>query len=300
MLVTMSELGPSPAASDPLQFVLVSGMSGAGRSSAARTLEDCGWFVIDNLPPNVLASTLDAVRRAGAVKRVAVVIDVRGGAMFADLGSMLRTLPGSGIDVRILFLEAADEVLVRRFESSRRPHPLQGAGRVLDGLIRERMELADLRGSADLVIDTSALNIHDLRRKIEAAFDDPENVALRATVMSFGFKYGIPVDADMVADMRFLPNPFWVPELREQTGLDQSVSDYVTSLPEARSYLDTYSRLLDIVADGYLREGKRYVTVAVGCTGGKHRSVAMTQHLAARLVHTGVETLVVHRDLGKE
>lgn len=300
MLVTMSELGPSPAASDPLQFVLVSGMSGAGRSSAARTLEDCGWFVIDNLPPNVLASTLDAVRRAGAVKRVAVVIDVRGGAMFADLGSMLRTLPGSGIDVRILFLEAADEVLVRRFESSRRPHPLQGAGRVLDGLIRERMELADLRGSADLVIDTSALNIHDLRRKIEAAFDDPENVALRATVMSFGFKYGIPVDADMVADMRFLPNPFWVPELREQTGLDQPVSDYVTSLPEARSYLDTYSRLLDIVADGYLREGKRYVTVAVGCTGGKHRSVAMTQHLAARLVHTGVETLVVHRDLGKE
>lgn len=300
MLVTMSELGPSPAASDPLQFVLVSGMSGAGRSSAARTLEDCGWFVIDNLPPNVLASTLDAVRRAGAVKRVAVVIDVRGGAMFADLGSMLRTLPGSGIDVRILFLEAADEVLVRRFESSRRPHPLQGAGRVLDGLIRERLELADLRGSADLVIDTSALNIHDLRRKIEAAFDDPENVALRATVMSFGFKYGIPVDADMVADMRFLPNPFWVPELREQTGLDQPVSDYVTSLPEARSYLDTYSRLLDIVADGYLREGKRYVTVAVGCTGGKHRSVAMTQHLAARLVHTGVETLVVHRDLGKE
>lgn len=300
MLVDMPELAPGLAAKDPLQFVLVSGMSGAGRSSAARALEDCGWFVIDNLPPNVLASTLEAVRQAGAVERVAVVIDVRGGAMFADLGSMLRTLHNSGIDVRILFLEAADEVLVRRFESSRRPHPLQGAGRVLDGLILERMELADLRGSADLVIDTSALNVHDLRRKIEAAFDDPENVALRATVMSFGFKYGIPVDADMVADMRFLPNPFWVPELREQTGLDQPVSDYVTGHAEARSYLDTYSRLLDIVADGYLREGKRYVTVAVGCTGGKHRSVAMAQHLAARLVHTGVETLVVHRDLGKE
>lgn len=299
-------LDPNAAASlnatttDPLQFVLVSGMSGAGRSSAARALEDCGWFVIDNLPPNVLASTLDAVRRAGAVKRVAVVIDVRGGPMFADLGSMLRTLHNLGMDVRVLFLEASDEVLVRRFELSRRPHPLQGAGRVLDGLTRERVELADLRGSADLVIDTSALNVHDLRRKIEAAFDDPENVALRATVMSFGFKYGIPVDADMVADMRFLPNPFWVPELRDQTGLDQPVSDYVTNHPEARSYLDTYSRLLGIVADGYLREGKRYVTIAVGCTGGKHRSVAMAQHLAARLVHTGVETLVVHRDLGKE
>lgn len=294
--------GPTPAATsdDPLQFLLVSGMSGAGRSSAARALEDCGWFVIDNLPPSLLASTLDAVRRAGAVRRVAVVIDVRGGAMFADLNAMLRALHNSGMDVRILFLEASDEVLVRRFESSRRPHPLQRGGRVLDGLVRERIELAELRGSADLVIDTSSLNIHELRRKIEAAFDDPGKVALRATVMSFGFKYGIPVDADMVADMRFLPNPFWVPQLRDQTGLDAAVSDYVVSHADARTFLDNYARLLDIVADGYLREGKRYVTVAVGCTGGKHRSVAMAEHLAARLVHTGVETLVVHRDLGKE
>lgn len=296
MLVLVTE----PDGKDLLQFVLVSGMSGAGRSAAARALEDCGWFVIDNLPPNMLASTLDAVRRAGAVRRVAVVIDVRGGPMFADLGSMLRALRNAGMDVRILFLEASDEVLVRRFESNRRPHPLQGSGRVLDGLTRERVELADLRGSADLVIDTSSLNVHELRRKIEAAFDDPETVALRATVMSFGFKYGIPVDADLVADVRFLPNPFWVPQLRDQTGLDPQVSDYVTQLSDARVFLDTYTRLLDVVADGYLREGKRYVTVAVGCTGGKHRSVAMAEHLAARLVHTGVETLVVHRDLGKE
>jgi len=176
----------------------------------------------------------------------------------------------------------------------------QGAGRILDGLETERRVMSDVRGDADLVIDTSALNVHDLRRKIEAAFPDEQSAALRATVMSFGFKYGIPVDADMVADMRFLPNPFWVPELREQNGRDAPVSDYVTNTPEARTFLDNYTALLDLVSDGYLREGKRYVTIAIGCTGGKHRSVAMTEHLAARLVKAGVETLVVHRDLGRE
>lgn len=287
-------------AEEPIELVLVSGMSGAGRSSAARVLEDCGWFVIDNLPPQVLESTLDALRSAGTVSRVAVVIDVRGGPLFAGLVEPIRGLRLSGMSVRILFLEASNEVLVRRFESNRRPHPLQGSGRILDGLERERLELGDLRGAADLVIDTSSLNVHELRRKIEAAFGDSENVALRATVMSFGFKYGIPVDADMVADMRFLPNPFWVPQLRDSTGLDPNVSDYVTQYEEARLFLDSYANLMHIVADGYIREGKRHVTVAIGCTGGKHRSVAMAEHLAARLVQSGVETLVVHRDLGRE
>jgi len=205
-----------------------------------------------------------------------------------------------GIDVRILFLEAGDNELVRRFESSRRPHPLQGSGGILDGLGIERNLLGDLRSQADLVIDTSSLNVHDLRRKIDAAFGGDDLVALRATVMSFGFKYGIPVDADIVCDVRFLPNPYWVPELRDLTGLDASVSDYVTDADDAREFLDRMSGILDLVSDGYLREGKRYVTVAVGCTGGKHRSVAMSENLAARLVKHGVEVLVVHRDLGRE
>lgn len=289
-----------PVQKDPLDLVLVSGMSGAGRSSAARSLEDCGWFVIDNLPPAVLLAALEEVRQTGSVRRVAVVIDVRGGPMFTGLTEIVWRLRRESVAVRVLFLEATDEVLVRRFESSRRPHPLQGVGRIMDGLARERSALADLRGEADLVIDTSSLNIHELRRKIEAAFDDQDDVALRATVMSFGFKYGLPVDADLVADVRFLPNPFWVPDLRDRTGLDPEVSDYVTQMSAARDFLDVYAKMLDIVADGYLHEGKRYVTIAVGCTGGKHRSVAMSEHLSTRLVKAGVETLVVHRDLGRE
>ncbi|MEI2727889.1 MAG: RNase adapter RapZ [Candidatus Nanopelagicales bacterium] len=283
-----------------IELVLVTGMSGAGRSTAARALEDLGWFVVDNLPPQLLDDLVASVAAREEASRLAVVVDVRGGSRFDILEAEIAGLRDGGNNVRVLFLEATDETLVRRFESNRRPHPLQGGGRVLDGLKREREALANLRGGADLVIDTSSLNVHDLRRKIEAAFRPEEDVKLRATVMSFGFKYGIPVDADLVADMRFLPNPFWVPELREHTGQEADVSDYVTNHPEAREFLDKYTELLDLVADGYLREGKQYVTIAIGCTGGKHRSVAMTEHLAARLVKQGMETLVVHRDLGRE
>ena len=292
---------PKPTQDDPMHIVVVSGMSGAGRSTAARALEDLGWFVVDNLPPTLLIAMVDHVADFTDIRRIAVGVDVRGGDLFGNLERALDDLITQRSDVRLLFLEAGDNELVRRFESSRRSHPLQGDGRVLDGLVAERAVLADLRARADLVIDTSQLNVHDLRRKIDAAFDtEDESIALRATVMSFGFKYGIPIDADYVLDVRFLPNPFWVPELRELTGLDGRVSDYVTDLPEAREFLDRLSGLLNLVADGYLREGKRYVTVAIGCTGGKHRSVAMSENLAARLVKTGVETLVVHRDLGRE
>ena len=285
---------------DAFELVLVSGMSGAGRSTAARALEDLGWFVVDNLPPALLAQAIAEVNDDLISDRLAVVVDVRGGKMFDDLTDALAQVRDMGIDVRILFLEAGDNELVRRFESSRRPHPLQGSGGILDGLGIERNLLGDLRSQADLVIDTSSLNVHDLRRKIDAAFGGDDQVALRATVMSFGFKYGIPVDADIVCDVRFLPNPYWVPELRDLTGLDASVSDYVTDADDAREFLDRMSGILDLVSDGYLREGKRYVTVAVGCTGGKHRSVAMSENLAARLVKHGVEVLVVHRDLGRE
>ncbi len=281
------------------EVVLVTGMSGAGRSTAARALEDLGWFVVDNLLPRLIPDTVAALAQDDAIAHVAVVVDVRGGRFFHDTEEAVSVLRARGLDVRILFLEASDESLVRRFESSRRPHPLQDGERLVDGLRRERELLSDLRGDADLVIDTTNLNVHDLRRKVEAAFTVDE-ARLRATVMSFGFKYGIPVDADIVLDARFLPNPHWVPELREQTGLDAPVNDYVLEIASAREFLDRAAGLLDLMADGYLREGKRYVTIAVGCTGGKHRSVALAANLAARLVKQGVETLVVHRDLGRE
>lgn len=281
------------------EVVLVTGMSGAGRSTAARALEDQGWFVVDNLLPGLIPDTVKALSGESGLARVAVVVDVRGGRFFDDTANALADLRRAGVDVRILFLEASDEALIRRFESNRRPHPLQDGDRLVDGLRREREILSELRADADLVVDTTTLNVHDLRRKVEAAFGG-DDAQLRATVMSFGFKYGIPVDADVVFDARFLPNPHWVDGLRELTGLDEPVNDYVLELEQAREFLDRAGALVDLMADGYLREGKRYVTIAVGCTGGKHRSVALAENLAVRLVKQGVETLVVHRDLGRE
>lgn len=280
-------------------IALVTGISGAGRSTAARTLEDLGWFVIDNLPPALLRQAIELTRARTDSERVAVVVDVRGRALFADLHRMVSELRDDpGLWVRTLFLEASDEVLVRRFESSRRPHPLQGQGRIVDGLDDERAMLGDLRAQADVVIDTSNLNVHDLRRKVEAAFGADEPLAMHATVLSFGFKYGIPVDADLVADMRFLPNPHWDEQLRPLSGQDPRVAQAV--LPQARAFLDSYVALILQTVPGYLREGKRYLTVAIGCTGGKHRSVATAEALATILRTQGVPAIVVHRDLGRE
>lgn len=286
--------------SEPIDVVLVSGMSGAGRSTATRALEDIGWFVVDNLPPTLIVQVVDYVTSKAGSKKVAVVADVRGGKLFEELQDSLKVIEKSGHDLRVLFLEAGDEALVRRYESSRRPHPLQQDDNILAAVQRERILLGDLRAEADLVIDTTSLNVHDLRRSIESSFGDEDHVALRATILSFGFKYGIPVDADLVADMRFLPNPYWDENLKNLTGLDAQVNDYVINQPEAQAFLDSYTNLVSLVEDGYLREGKRFVTIAIGCTGGKHRSVAMAENLSARLVKNGVEVRVVHRDLGRE
>lgn len=293
----MSEGG---SAEHPLELVLVTGMSGAGRSTAAHAMEDLGWFVIDNMPPSLLKSAIDLARTAPDVRRVAVVLDARSGSFFQRINDVLLTMPRDSIDGRLVFLEASDEALVRRFESSRRPHPMQHGNRLLDALQAERVLLGDLRGQADLVIDTTNLNVHDLRRRVEQAFGHDEPIILKATVMSFGFKYGIPVDADFVLDVRFLPNPFWEENLRPLTGLDAPVAGDVLGRPGAMEFIDYAAKLLHVVTEGYIREGKRYVTVAIGCTGGRHRSVAMAEELGRKVRSIGVDTSVIHRDLGRE
>ena len=283
------------------ELIIVTGMSGAGRSTAAKVLEDLGWFVIDNLPPQMLPSVVQLIEaEQGAAVQIAVVVDVRSGGFFADLRGALTTLADQGLRPRILFLEASDDVLVRRQEAARRPHPLQAGSRLLDGIAREREIVRDLRGDADVLIDTSALNVHQLGTKVEVAFADVGAPVVRATVVSFGFKYGIPVDADMVIDMRFLPNPHWVPELRPLTGLDDNVLRYVLSQPAAADFLDRLEGLLDVVYSGFVQERKQYITLAVGCTGGKHRSVAIAEEIGTRMIEQGVDALVVHRDLGRE
>jgi UPF0042 nucleotide-binding protein len=282
------------------ELVVVTGMTGAGRSTAAKELEDLGYYVVDNLPPTLLRDVVRLVDESKGLKQpIAVVVDVRSGKFFDSLQANLAQ-GATGRRTTLLFLEADDATLVRRQEAARRPHPLQGGGRLLDGLARERVALGELRGNADVVIDTSDLNIHQLTDRVADAFGSPQSTSLRITVVSFGFKYGIPVDADFLADMRFLPNPHWVPELRAQNGRDLEVATYVKDRTDARDFLDRYVPVLETVADGYLREGKRFVTVAIGCTGGKHRSVAMTEEITDRLRSLGYDARASHRDLGRE
>ena len=282
------------------ELVVVTGMTGAGRSTAAKELEDLGYFVVDNLPPELVDDVVRLVdERQGRDQPVAVVVDVRTGSFFGSLQEHLAV----GIPSRrttLLFLEASDDILVRRQEAARRPHPLQGTGRLLEGIHREREVLASLRGDADLVIDTTSLNVHQLKDRVAQALGSPEHMGLQVNVVSFGFKYGIPVDADLLADMRFLPNPYWVPELRDQTGRDAAVANYVMGRPDAQLFLDRYVPVIETLSDGYLREGKRFMTVAIGCTGGKHRSVAMTEEITRRLIALGMDARATHRDLGRE
>lgn len=282
------------------ELVVVTGMTGAGRSTAAKELEDLGFFVVDNLPPELVADMVRLIdARQGVRQPVAAVVDVRTGVFFESLREQLAAeFPTRR--TTLLFLEADDDILVRRQEAARRPHPLQGSGRLLEGIDRERKVMADLRGDADLVIDTTSLNVNQLKGKVAAAFGSPAAVRLRITVISFGFKYGVPVDADLMADMRFLPNPHWVAELRPRTGQDHDVAAYVKDRPAAQEFLDRYLPVIETVGAGYLREGKRFMTVAIGCTGGKHRSVAMSEEIADRLRAAGFEAEATHRDLGRE
>ena len=283
------------------EVLVVTGMSGAGRSTVGNALEDLDWYVVDNLPPQMLRPLLDITGlAAGALPRVAAVVDVRGRGLFEDLPDVMDALR-QGRQVRLVFLDASDEVLVRRFEAVRRPHPLQGEGTILDGIHRERRRLAPIRESADLIIDTSAYNIHQLATTVSELFLEESSARHAITVQSFGFKYGVPPDADLVADMRFLPNPFWNEDLRHLTGQDERVRDFVLAQEGATEFLDAYALSLAPVLAGYQRENKRHSTVAVGCTGGKHRSVAMAEELAARLSAVpGVAVRVKHRDLGRE
>jgi len=283
------------------EILIVTGMSGAGRSTVANALEDLGWYVVDNLPLPMLKTLADmADRSGGALPRIVAVVDIRGRDLYADVQATVTELQGNAT-VRVVFLDATDDILVRRYEAVRRPHPLQGTGSLLDGIRLERERLQELRASADVVIDTSRYNVHDLSTATRELFSDDDTPGLQLSLQSFGFKYGAPTDVDLMVDMRFLPNPFWETELRSLTGVDAEVKEFVLSREGAAEFLEHYVKALEPVLAGYQRENKRHASLAVGCTGGKHRSVAIARELADRLATLpGVSVSLRHRDLGRE
>jgi UPF0042 nucleotide-binding protein len=285
------------------ELLILTGMSGAGRSTVAHALEDLGWYVVDNLPPSLLPQLAEQANTS-SIPSMAVVVDVRGGKFFDALNIALTELKSSGVAYRLLFLDASDQALVQRFESTRRPHPLQGEGRIVDGIERERAKLEELRAEADIVIDSSNLNVHQLEKRTGEIFATGAGQAIRINVLSFGYKYGIPVDSDLLLDCRFIPNPHWVPELRPLTGLSTEVSTKVLESDGVSEFVKSYVDVLKQMVPGYLREGKKYVTVSIGCTGGKHRSVAIAEEIAKQLSNSKSEFTfsahATHRDVGRE
>jgi UPF0042 nucleotide-binding protein len=281
-------------------FTIVTGLSGAGRSEVANALEDLGYFVIDNLPPALISKMVElAISPGQEIRHIAIVVDVRGGTYFEQVSEALRDLAARGIEYRILFLTASDDVLIRRFEETKRKHPL--SERVIDGIAKERAVLETLREAADLVIDTSNLTVHELRDRVVASFSSQSREErMNTTVLSFGYKHGLPLDSDMVLDVRFLPNPYWVDELRPLPGTDKKIHDYVCSQKETEDFMSRLENLLDALIPGFLHEGKRYLTIAIGCTGGRHRSVVLAEALGESLRRRGLPVVVRHRDLERE
>jgi UPF0042 nucleotide-binding protein len=287
--------------SDELDVTIITGMSGAGRSAAADVLEDLGFFVIDNLPPALIPKVAELGRGSERSSRFALVVDVRSGEFIDELESALQELRATGARTRVCFLDAGDDVLVRRFEETRRRHPLANTDRVFDGIARERALLGELKGQSDLVIDTSNLNVHELRDRLGVLFADdvPSSSSLQVSIVSFGYKHGIPLDVDLLFDCRFLPNPHWVDALRPLSGTDESVRDFVLGQPEATAFLDELERLFRLLLPAFVREGKAYLSIGVGCTGGRHRSVVIASELAARLEPLGFSSRVHHRDVDR-
>ena len=283
------------------EILILTGMSGAGRSTAAHALEDLGWYVVDNLPPSLLPQ-LVGKGTGPEGKEYAVVVDVRGGHFFDELMAALDELKKNGSAYRLVFLDATDQMLVQRFESTRRPHPLQGTDRIVDGIAREREKLDEVRSQCDIAIDTTNLNVHQLEKRIGEIFGGGKMQGIRINVLSFGYKYGIPVDSDLVLDCRFIPNPHWIPELRPLTGLTPQVSDKVLSNGGVKEFVKSYVDLVASMVPGYMQEGKKYLTIAVGCTGGRHRSVAVTQEISKQLnaIDNGISAYPTHRDVGRE
>ena len=285
----------------PLELTIITGLSGAGRSSAADVLEDLGFFVIDNLPPALIPKVAELARDRERESRFALVVDVRAGSFVDDLDAALREVRAAGANTSILFLDASDEALVRRFEASRRPHPLAASGRVSEGIAEERGLLEGLKGEADLVVDTSNLNVHELRDRLQELFRDQAAAgSLQTTIVSFGYKHGVPLDVDLVFDCRFLPNPHWVDALRPLSGTDERVRRYVLDQPEAAPFLAQLRALFALLLPAFAREGKSYLSIGVGCTGGRHRSVVVATELAGLLAGLGFPARVQHRDLDRE
>ena len=284
------------------ELLILTGMSGAGRSTVAHALEDLGWYVVDNLPPALLPSLAEQTLETHAA--LAVVVDVRGGKFFDELNNSLVKLKAAAIPYRLLFLDASDQALVQRFESTRRPHPLQAKDRIVDGIARERAKLEEIRAQADVVIDSSNLNVHQLEKRTSEIFAAGMLASLRINVLSFGYKYGIPVDSDLVLDCRFIPNPHWIPELRPLNGLDSPVSEKVLGSEGVAEFVKSFVGVVKQMIPGYFREGKKYVTIAIGCTGGKHRSVAIAEEIAKQLSSTSADLEIsahaTHRDVGRE
>jgi UPF0042 nucleotide-binding protein len=290
-----SKVRPGP------DFTIITGLSGAGRSEASGCLEDLGYFVVDNLPPALIGKMAELAASSGGPSRVAIVADVRGGVFFNELSKGLEELKGLQVPYRILFLEASDGDLVNRFEATRRRHPLAAGNRVVEGIRKERLMMETLRGEADLIVDTSGLTPNELRERIREAFRQaPREQSLHVSIMSFGFKYGVPRDADLLLDVRFLPNPYWVPTLRALPGNDPKVRKYVTGQEAYGEFVARLRSLLELVLPGYVAEGKSYLTIGVGCTGGRHRSVVVAEDLASFFRERGLQTNLDHRDVRRD